>query len=178
MLGEAAKLQGVQLLGDLLRPATVDKLPQLKWSPVQKNAHTYFNNCIAILTLWSRSESYLEAFCLFRYVSSVLLVFSLPIGYTKDIICLCLAELTHIEFICIPRCYIVSCIALTHCFSHYSGLTRYLMSSNKIHMDHELFHQMWLVIWSRCVLAGAYRQCGHCALCSVSHRCYTGEISA
>lgn len=33
MLGEAAKLQGVQLLGDLLRPATVDKLPQLKWSP-------------------------------------------------------------------------------------------------------------------------------------------------
>lgn len=33
MLGEAAELQGVQLLGDLLCPATVDQLPQLEWSP-------------------------------------------------------------------------------------------------------------------------------------------------
>lgn len=34
MLGEAAELQGVQLLGDLLCPATVDQLSQLEWSSV------------------------------------------------------------------------------------------------------------------------------------------------
>lgn len=34
VLGEAAELQGVQLLGDLLRPATVDQLPQLEGGAV------------------------------------------------------------------------------------------------------------------------------------------------
>lgn len=39
MLGEAAELQGVQLLGDLLRPATVDQLPQLERSPARLKPH-------------------------------------------------------------------------------------------------------------------------------------------
>uniref|UniRef100_A0A3Q0SGK0 Uncharacterized protein n=1 Tax=Amphilophus citrinellus TaxID=61819 RepID=A0A3Q0SGK0_AMPCI len=51
MLGEAAELQGVQLLGDLLRPATVDQLPQLEWSPVcrRTHTHTYISNHIHIV---------------------------------------------------------------------------------------------------------------------------------
>lgn len=44
MFGEAAELQGVQLLGDLLGPATVHQLPQLEWSPAcwcaRAHAHT------------------------------------------------------------------------------------------------------------------------------------------
>lgn len=41
MLGEAAELQGVQLLGDLLCPATVDQLSQLEWSPVHLKTQTH-----------------------------------------------------------------------------------------------------------------------------------------
>lgn len=39
MFGEAAELQGVQLLGDFFCPSTVNQLPQLQWSPEYQQQH-------------------------------------------------------------------------------------------------------------------------------------------